>query len=52
MKYVYLLSGKPAPNSTIEYFPQMEIIDPETFNMTYDAFVNKYLISLANLNFL
>jgi len=42
MKYVYLLSGKPAPNSTIEYFPQMEIIDSETFNMTYDAFVNKY----------
>ncbi len=42
MKYVYLLSGKPAPNSTIEYFSQMEIVDPETFNMTYKAFIKKY----------
>ena len=42
MKYVYILSGKPAPNSTIEYFPQMEIIDPETFNMKYSSFRNKY----------
>lgn len=42
MKYVYLLSGKPAPNSTIEYFSQMEIVDPDTFNMTFNAFVSKY----------
>lgn len=42
MKYVYLLSGKPAPNSTIEYFSQMELVDHETFNMTYGAFVSKY----------
>ena len=42
MDYVYLLSGKPAPNSTVEYFSQMELVDPETFNMTYGAFVSKY----------
>lgn len=42
MKYVYLLSGKPAPNSTVEYFSQMELVDPETFNMTYGSFVSKY----------
>lgn len=42
MKYVYLLSGKPAPNTTIEYYSQMVIIDPKTFDITYDSFISKY----------
>ena len=42
MKYVYLLSGKPAPNTTIEYYSQMKIIDPETFSLTYEDFIEKY----------
>lgn len=42
MDYVYLLSGKPAPNTTIEYYSQMKIIDPETFNLTFEEFVDKY----------
>ena len=31
LKYVYLSSGKPAPNHTLEYFPQMKVIDPKSF---------------------
>ena len=42
MKFVYLLSGKPAPNTTIEYYSQMVIIDPKTFDITYDSFISKY----------
>lgn len=42
LKYVYLLSGKPAPNHTLEYFPQMKIIDPKTFSMTYGKHINDY----------
>ena len=30
VKYVYLLSGKPAPNNITEYFSQMKIVDPDT----------------------
>ena len=42
MTYVYLLSGKPAPNNETEYFSQMKIVDPETFYMSYDTFVNRF----------
>ena len=42
VKYVYILSGKPAPNSPVEYFSQMKIVDPETFNMGFDAFKEKF----------
>ncbi|WP_028243428.1 DEAD/DEAH box helicase [Pseudobutyrivibrio ruminis] len=40
MKYVYLLSGKPAPNNSIEYFSQMKIVDPKTFSMDYKEFLD------------
>lgn len=42
MNYVYLLSGKPAPNSTVDYYSQMVIVDPKTFNIKYTEFVDKY----------
>ena len=42
LKYVYLLSGKPAPNSSSEYFSQMKIVDPDTFSMSVKAFRSKY----------
>ncbi len=32
LKYLYLLSGKPAPNHILEYFQQMKLIDPKTFS--------------------
>ncbi len=44
MNYVYLLSGKPAPNSPLEYFSQMKIVDPETFNMGFDAFKERFFM--------
>lgn len=45
VKYVYLLSGKPAPNNIIEYFSQMKIVDPDTFSMSYDRFLNMFCYS-------
>ena len=42
LKYVYLLSGKPAPNNVIEYFSQMKVVDSETFDMSYDRFLNMF----------
>lgn len=41
-KYIYLLSGKPAPNHTLEYFPQMKMIDPQIFSMSFDRYKEKY----------
>ena len=45
MKYVYLLSGKPAPNSPLEYFSQMKIVDPQTFSMSFDRFRNAFFVT-------
>ena len=36
--YIYLLSGKPAPNNSTEYYAQMRLVDPNTFNMSYASF--------------
>ncbi len=33
-KYIYLLSGKPAPNNSFEYYMQMRIVNPEVFDMS------------------
>lgn len=38
MQRVYLLSGKPAPNNEDEYFPQMLMIDPALFGVSYYKF--------------
>lgn len=42
MRYVYLLSGNPAPNGSIEYFSQMKIVDPETFSMSFSDFAKEF----------
>jgi hypothetical protein len=42
LKYVYLLSGKPAPNHTLEYFPQMKVIDPKSFSMSFGKYKEMY----------
>lgn len=42
VKYLYLLSGKPAPNNITEYFSQMKVVDPETFPMSYGIFLNSF----------
>ena len=41
-RFVYLLSGKPAPNNTMEYFSQMKVVAPEDFPMSYDAYKKRY----------
>lgn len=47
-KYVYLLSGKPAPNNTMEYFSQMKVVAPDDFPMSYDAYRKKYYVNINN----
>ena len=45
-KYVYLLSGKPAPNNTMEYFSQMKVVAPNDFPMSYEAYKKKYYVNI------
>ena len=40
--YIYLLSGKPAPNNSTEYYAQMKLVDPNTFWMSYNRFKSTY----------
>lgn len=40
--YIYLLSGKPAPNNSTEYYAQMRLVDPNTFNMSFATFKGTY----------
>lgn len=42
LRFVYLLSGKPAPNNELEYFSQMKIVAPDVFRFTYGAFVTGF----------
>jgi superfamily II DNA or RNA helicase len=42
VKYTYLLSGKPAPNTVLEYFPQMKVVDSVQFYMSYDSFKTEF----------
>ena len=49
LRYVYLLSGKPAPNNSSEYFSQMRIIDPFSFYMSYDCFKKRKFIPAFEL---
>ena len=40
--YIYLLSGKPAPNNSTEYYAQMRLVDPNTFSMSFNNFKARY----------
>lgn len=42
MKYVYLLSGVPAPNSELDYFNQIRAIDPTIWGRSFYKFQTKY----------
>lgn len=42
MSKVYLLSGKPAPNSDLEYFPQMLAVNQALFGGSFYSFRNRY----------
>lgn len=50
MKYVYLLSGKPAPNNELEYFSQMKSVDPDTFHMSYSKFASDFGVDDSQRN--
>ena len=40
--YIYLLSGKPAPNNSTEFYAQMKLVDPNTFSMSFNKFKSEY----------
>ena len=42
--FVYLMSGTPAPNNLMEYWSQMEIIDPTCLQGSYWTVQNRYWI--------
>lgn len=41
-KYVYLLSGKPAPNSPMDYFTQVKVINPYLFGKGFTKFRDNF----------
>lgn len=51
LRYVYLLSGEPAPNTEEEYFSQMRIINPGIFGNTVSRFRDKYFMSLDPMGY-
>lgn len=42
VRRLYLLSGKPAPNSELEYFPQMVAVNPALFGGSYYKFRDRF----------
>ena len=44
VRKLYILSGKPAPNNELEYFPQMRIIDPAIFGTNFYKFRNRFFV--------
>ncbi len=42
MEHVYEMSGTPAPNTPLEYYPQIKVVDPTVFGKSYWGFRNKY----------
>lgn len=49
--YVYLLSGKPAPNTPIDYFYQIQAINPSIFGKSKLKFINNYFRQLDSLGY-
>ena len=49
MDYLYLLSGKPAPNTIEEYLPQVELVDPEMVRLSKAAGENMDLTEQINM---
>ena len=46
LKETYLLSGTPAPNNELEYWPQLRCIAPERINKNYWGFASEFFIPL------
>ncbi len=51
LKYVYLLSGEPAPNTEEEYFSQMSIVEPGAFGTFITRFREEYFYSLDPMGY-
>jgi SNF2 family DNA or RNA helicase len=45
VEYAYLLSGVPAPNSELEYYPYIEIVAPSLMGFSFYSFKNHYFYS-------
>lgn len=42
LEYVYILSGKPAPNNTLDYFGQMRVVDESILGRSFYGFRLRY----------
>jgi len=51
LEYVYILSGKPAPNGEHEYFSQMRIVDTAILGTSFYRFKNKYFVSAGYMGY-
>ena len=51
MKKIYILSGEPAPNNPLEYFPQMKLIDEGVFGSNFYSFRNKFFATTDYLGY-
>lgn len=49
--YVYLLSGKPAPNTPIDYFYQVQAINPNIFGKSKTKFLNNFFMQVDKLGY-
>jgi len=50
--YCYLFSGTPAPNSPLEYWSQIRLIDPSLFGQSFYSFRNQYFYAYGFGNYL
>ena len=51
LEYVYLLSGKPAPNSPMDYYTQIQMINPNIFGKNFARFRDVYFEPIDYMGF-
>lgn len=51
LKYIYLLSGEPAPNNEEEFFSQIAIVDPGLFGKTVTRFRDAFFRNLDRMGY-
>lgn len=51
LDYVYLLSGNPAPNSIMDYFSQMRVIDPAILGTSFYKFRDTYFDAVGYMGY-
>ena len=50
-QYVYILSGKPAPNSPLDYFYQIQAVNPHIFGKSKSKFKSNFFFQLDTFGY-